>query len=330
MERTLILRSFLHQQRTYINHFFDHVNVEDIDKVLARMLACSGTIFFSGIGKSGAVGQKLAKTLISIGIKSFFLDPVEALHGDIGVVNDQDLVIFLSKSGTTKELLQLVPLLKRRNATLISLISSLKSSLAELSDEVIYLPLERELCPHNLAPMTSPSLQMILGDILIAAMMQLKSFSIEDYALNHPAGAIGQKISYFVKDLMVTGDELPLCKPTDPLLHGIIELTNKKKGCLLIIDDESKLLGIFTDGDFRRAVQRDSQQAFMMSMESLMNPEYLSIGENALALDAINLMQKDPERRVMMLPVVENSSLKGLICMHDIIQAGLRTTVLEI
>lgn len=324
-----ILHSFLHQQKSYINYFFDEVSLSEMETVFHLMMKCEGTIFFSGVGKSGSVALKLAKTLVSIGTKSYFLDPVEALHGDIGIVTSKDVVIFLSKSGSTKELLHLTQLLKRRNITIISFISSPDSPLAEISTMTLFLPLKRELCPHGLAPMTSPSLQMIAGDVLIAAMMQMKSFSIEDYALNHPAGAIGQKITYLVKDLMLVGDDLPLCKEEDLLGDAIVELTNKKRGCLLVVNKEGEMVGIFTDGDLRRAVQTHSNHVFNMSMNSLMIRKFMSVNEEVLALEAINIMQLG-ERRVMALPVISGKTLKGLICLHDIVQAGLKMQVIKI
>ncbi len=215
-----------------------------------------------------------------------------------------------------------MPLLKKRNASIASFVSTENSLLARLSDETVLLPLIRELCPHDLAPMTSPSLQMILGDILIAAIMKIKSFSIEQYALNHPAGAIGQKITCTVRDFMITGENIPLCRSTDLLVDAVVELTNKKRGCLLVVDQDKQLLGIFTDGDLRRAIQKHSHHVFMMPMNNIMTSQPLVIHEDKLILDAMNMMQKDPHRKVMMLPVVESRIVKGLICLHDIAQIG--------
>lgn len=318
------LKELFLKQKEYVNRFFDVVDEQLAFKILNEILSCKGTVIFSGVGKSGIVASKLAMTLVSIGTKSLYLNPLDALHGDIGAINHEDLVIFLSKSGSTKELLQLVSPLKRRNVKIISWVSKEASKLAEVSDLFVILPLEKELCPFDLAPTTSPSIQMLFGDVLASAIMKAKNFSLSQYALNHPAGSIGQQLNYSVKDLMLSGNRLPTCKKEDLLKEVIVELTNKRCGCILVVNDEGIMEGIFTDGDLRRAIQQYSGNVFSMSMEMLMTKTFLSIDENSLAIHAMQKMQELPGKRVMMLPVVSNQQLKGLICMHDIISAGLK------
>ncbi|MBI5274087.1 MAG: KpsF/GutQ family sugar-phosphate isomerase [Chlamydiales bacterium] len=324
METIADLKRLFESQKKYIDAFFDGIDIKKAYEIFFAMVQCKGTIVFSGVGKSGIVAQKLAMTLVSVGTKALYLNPLDALHGDIGVLNHDDLLIVISKSGSTKEILHLLPAVKKRNVTVIAWISNEHSPLTLTADIAIYLPLERELCPFDLAPTTSPSIQMIFGDVLIAAIMQAKKFSLEAYALNHPAGAIGLQIAYSVKELMVKQDKLPTCYADDLLRDAIIELTNKKCGCILIIDDQGKLLGIFTDGDLRRSIQQYAEKVFSMPMRSLMTTTFLSIDPHAPAFNAVKLMQQHSHKRVMMLPVVEEKKLVGLICLHDIVETGVK------
>lgn len=324
IEKTQTLQSLFSLQKGYIDYFFAHVDLAAAEKILHAMLNCKGIIAFSGVGKSAIVAEKLARTLVSIGIKSIFIHPVDALHGDIGALSDQDIMILISKSGATSELLRLFPALRAKQVSILSWVSKENSPLYKKADLSIVLPLQSELCPYDLSPTTSPSIQMIFGDILTIALMQETHFSLEAYALNHPAGAIGNQLIYKVYDLMLKESQLPLCHEDDSLKDVIFELTNKKCGCVLVVDQKQQLKGIFTDGDLRRNLQKYSNVIFDKTMKEMMTSSFLSISPHQLAADAMALMQKNPQRRVMMLPVIDRDNLVGLITMHDIIQAGLK------
>ncbi len=314
-----MLKRLFDDQRALINAFFESVDLEAAEAVLDACMACEGSIVFSGVGKSGIVAEKLATTLTSTGTQARYLPPTDARHGDIGLLQPQDLLVVLSKSGESDELLELVPLAKMRKAKTMAWVSKPASRLQKLCDLAIELPLKKELCPFDLAPTTSSALQLIFGDILTVALMEKKKFSLDAYALNHPAGAIGKKLTMHVRDLMLTGDALPVCAADTLLTDALVELTNKRCGCVLIVDDK-KLLGIFTDGDLRRQLQTTGNISGVQ-MRDVMYENPSIVSPDILAFDALKLMEG--EKRVMMLPVVKNEELVGLVHLHDILQAGI-------
>ncbi|MBI3900990.1 MAG: KpsF/GutQ family sugar-phosphate isomerase, partial [Chlamydiia bacterium] len=245
-------------------------------------------IFLTGVGKSGHIAQKIAATLASTGTKAAYLCPNHAMHGDLGLVSREDLILFFSKSGETEELLHLLTTIKHRGVFTIAVVSAPYSRLAKEADFSIQLPIERELCPYDLAPTTSTMVQLIFGDCLAIALMQKKKFSLLDFASNHPGGFIGRKIGFKVSDFMLQGQKLPLCQKKDRLLDVIHELSTKKCGCLLI-EEKGRLIGIFTDGDLRRTIQNLGQEGLMTPMEYLMTPSPRSIGPENLAFEALHL-----------------------------------------
>lgn len=316
-----LVESLISEQRTYVNHFFDQVNLEEIEKAVHTCLECKGMLILTGVGKSGIIAEKIAMTLVSTGTRALFLPIANFLHGDIGVVGKEDVVLMLSKSGESNELLSLLPYIKRKGAKVLAIVSDDESRLARSSDQTVYLPVVKELCPFDLAPTTSTAVQLLFGDLLSMALMKEKGFSIEEFATNHPRGAIGKKITLRVKDLMRKGDELPLCRSSDLLVDQIVQLSDKKCGCLLVEGEEGELLGIFTDGDLRRALQTDGASAMKLSMEVLMTRNPISIGGEELAQTALKKMQQ--KQLVTVVPVVEEGKLIGLIRLHDIIHEGI-------
>ncbi|PCI92711.1 KpsF/GutQ family sugar-phosphate isomerase [Candidatus Aerophobetes bacterium] len=318
-----MLKQLLETQKQYLDYFFDSIDLNIAEKILETLVNCKGSIFFTGVGKSGIIAEKLAMTMISVGTKAFYLPPTNALHGDIGILSEEDVFVFLSKSGETKELLSLLPFVKQRKVKVISWVSRSSSSLAKRSDCSITLPLARELCPFDLAPTTSAVIQLIFGDVLAVALMKRKSFSLQDYAKNHPAGSIGSRITQTVDDIMVSGKDLPVCCTGDKLKDVLVELTNKRCGCLLVVDKTKKLCGIFTDGDLRRALQENPNSILDEEMQSLMTKNFLSVVKQKLVHEAAEVMQRDSSKWVMMLPVVEENKLVGLVRMHDIINFNL-------
>ncbi len=309
--------------RGYLDHFFDSIDLNEAKKIEKLLLACPGTIFLSGVGKSGHIAQKIAATFISTGTRAAFLSPAHALHGDVGLVLPQDVFLLLSKSGESEELLQLLPTIKNKKATSIAVVSAPHSRLALACDSFIHLPVQRELCPYDLAPTTSTAAQLIFGDCLAIALMQAKQFTLDDFAANHPAGFLGRKITLKVSDLMLKGDAIPICRRQDRLIDVLHALTAKRCGCLLI-EENGILQGIFTDGDLRRAIEAKREKALQIPIETLMNSSPRTISPDQLALAALRQMEEDPSRLITVLPVVQQGRIAGLLRMHDILQAGLQ------
>lgn len=319
-----MLKRLLQSEKQSIDYFFDHLDARKAEAIIDELHACQGVIILTGVGKSGLVAKKIAVTLISTGSRALYISPTNALHGDLGMVNSQDIFVMLSKSGESDELLHLVPFMRNKGAKIVAIVSNPKSRLAVASDEVLHLPLEKELCPFDLVPTVSTTIQMIFGDLLAVSLMSKKNFSLDQYALNHPAGKIGRSITLRVKDLMLSGENVPTCKGDDKLVDILVELSDKKCGCVLIVDEAQKLQGIFTDGDLRRALQSKGSEALDTPMQSLMTYSARWIAPDELAAKAVHLMESDQKRPITVLPVLEEGEkVVGLIKMHDIIQSGL-------
>lgn len=319
----VMIKELFSEQRRYLNTFFDQIDTEKAEAFFKACLACKGLIVFTGVGKSGIIAEKIATTLVSTGTKALYLPPTNFLHGDLGVVTSGDILVLISKSGETEELLTLLPYVKKRGVKLLTIVSNPYSRLAKEADVTISLPVEKELCPFDLAPTTSAEVQLIFGDALAVAMMKAKDFSLDEYALNHPSGSIGKKATLSVTDIMMKDERLPLCSPEDRLVDKLVELSNKQCGCLLVVDENKKLLGIFTDGDLRRALQNQGANVLERKMESLMTRAAIRVPQNILAWEAAKIMQKDPKKWILVVPVVEDDTVVGVVRMHDIVQAGL-------
>lgn len=319
-----VLKELLKSQKKYLDYFFEHVDLDPIQEVLELLYHCEGIVLFSGVGKSGLVAEKIAVTMTSTGQRALYLSPTNALHGDIGFVNKNDVFVMLSKSGESDELLNLLPFLRNRGAKIVAMVSGSNSRLAKAADYAIVLPLEKELCPFDLAPTTSALIQMIVGDLLVIGLMKKKEISLDDYAVNHPAGQIGKRATLQVKDLMLTDDKVPVCRPGDKLVDSLVELSNKQCGCILVVDEAKQLQGIFTDGDLRRALQQSGAGALEEKIESFMTQKPRFITPEARALEAMSLMEEDQKHPITILPVLEGGSkVVGVIKMHDIVQSGL-------
>jgi len=318
------MRPLFENFRHHLNYFFDHIPNDKMKQVFDAALSCRGTIFLTGVGKSGFIAQKIAATLVSTGTRALFLSPSDALHGDIGIVSSNDLFLILSKSGESEELLALLPFIRKKGAALIGVVANPSSRLAKLSDLFVHLPLQKEICPYDLAPTVSTAAQLIFGDCLAIALMQKKSFTIADFASNHPGGFLGKKITLKVSDLMLKGDAVPLCKSEDRLIDILPELTGKRCGCILVTDKEKALQGIFTDGDLRRAILGKGNEALQTPMGDLMTHSPKTAEAKEFAVDALRKMEEDESRPITVLPILEKGIVFGLLRMHDIIQSGLR------
>lgn len=317
------MRHLFQKQQQYLNFFFDHIDIAQAENVLNICLNTKGLILLTGVGKSGFVAEKIAMTLVATGTRAIYLSPLNFLHGDMGIISELDTIIFLSKSGETEELLQLVPFIKKKGATLVACISNKQSRLAKQVDEVIFLPIEKELCPYDLTPTTSTEIQLLFGDAIAIGLMQKKYFTLTQFGENHPSGAIGRKIITTVEDVMIPLNSLPLCSSSQFLSEILSPLTEKGLGCILIVDKMNQFEGIFTDGDLRRSLQSLGSEVMQEKIGHLMTKAAITIDRKSLAWDALKIMQKDPNSWIMMLPVLEERSVVGLVRMHDIIHQGI-------
>jgi arabinose-5-phosphate isomerase len=317
------MQELFQKQKAYLDYFFRCIDVTQAQKIADYCLKIKGLIVITGVGKSGIVAEKIAMTLASTGTKAIYLPPTNFLHGDLGILTQEDLVIFLSKSGETEELLGLIPFIRKKGTKLAAVVSNPESRLAKNADCFVYLPVERELCPFDLAPTTSTVVQLLFGDALAIALMQAKQLSMQDYALNHPAGSIGKKMTLTVENLMFQGERIPVAEGTRILSDVLNDLTEKKCGCLVVVDKEHVMQGIITDGDIRRALQAHGSEILKKQVADLMTHCAITTSKDILAWEALKVMQKDPKKWITVLPVLENKKVVGLLRMHDIIQAGI-------
>lgn len=318
-----MIKELFEKQRASLDYFFRHIDLHQAQAFMDELVCCQGVIFFCGVGKSGLIAEKIATTMTSIGTRAMFISPMNAVHGDLGIVSARDLFVMISKSGESEELLHLIPSLRNRSIKIASLVCQPRSRLAKASDIFIHLPIDKELCSFDLVPTISTAVQMMFGDVLAVGMMHLKNFNLDQYALNHPAGRIGKRITLKVADLMVRDQAIPFCYPQDTLIDVLVELSDKKCGCILVIDPAKHLLGIFTDGDLRRSLQNFGSEALKMKMESLMVATKRIISSERMAVEAMEAMESDPNRPITILPVVDHDKVVGVIKLHDIIQSGL-------
>lgn len=310
-------------QQGHINYFFQNLDLPQTLAFTEKLLNSSGTIFFTGVGKSGFVANKISQTLVSLGIRAAYLSPLDALHGDIGALTSQDILVLFSKSGSTEELLKVVPCARAKGAYLIAVTSVEGNTLAAICDMQVHLPLERELCPFDLAPVTSTAIQMVFGDTVAIALMEANNLTKEQYAANHPAGRIGKSLIFKVKDVMKKKDELPICKEGDLIMDQLVELSSKGCGCLLVVDDEHHLIGTFTDGDLRRTLKASGEGIFKLTVGEMCYRKPRTIDPDAMAVEAMQKMESPPSP-VQFLPVIDQQNvLIGIITLHGLVSAGL-------
>lgn len=282
-----------------------------------------GSLVITGVGKSGLIAQKIASTFSSLGLPSFFLHPIEAMHGDLGRVTKSDVVVMLSKSGTTKELLDLLPYLQLPKSRLIALVGNIDSPIAQQCGVVLDCTVEKEACINDLAPTTSTTLALAMGDALAVLFEAVKGVSKEQFAINHPAGLLGKSLSLTVQRLMVGIDGCGRMNVDGLLQEALLTMTQFPVG-LLAITDKTKLLGILVEGDIRRALMKDAN-ALTKPASSFMNTNPRSVESHQLAYEALKIMESK-DRPVTVLPVIDAGEFKGVIRLHDLLQAGFSTT----
>jgi arabinose-5-phosphate isomerase len=284
------------------------------------MLHCQGRIVVLGMGKSGHIGGKIAATLASTGSPAFFVHPAEASHGDMGMITAQDVVVALSNSGETDEILTLLPLIKRQGVPLIALTGNPDSALAQTADVHIDVSVPQEACPLGLAPTSSTTATLAMGDALAVALLEARGFTAEDFARSHPGGRLGRRLLLLTDDVMHTGEQIPRNAPDDLLRDALLEMSRKGLGTTVVVDREDQVLGVFTDGDLRRALDRQVD-VHTAKVAEVMTPRGKTIAPGTLAAEALRMMQ---EYRINALPVVNSAGkLTGVLNMHDLLRAGV-------
>ena len=293
-----------------------------IDKSFAeiakKVSLIKGKLIVMGVGKSGHVGQKVSATLASTGTPSFFIHPTEAAHGDLGMIAKDDAVLIFSNSGETKEVTAILPALKRMTSDIFSITGNANSSIAKASSVHLKVHVEKEACPHDLAPTSSTTASMVIGDALAISLIEEKNFSSEDFAKSHPAGELGKKLTTYVGDLAISGNKVSCVEIDASIKDTIIEITSKKLGMALVVKDE-EVVGIFTDGDLRRALNQEIDIE-NNSVSSVMTKKFISISENDLAIDAATLMEKN---KIFTLNVLNQKKQPSVITMHQLLEFGI-------
>ncbi|MEW5839347.1 MAG: KpsF/GutQ family sugar-phosphate isomerase [Pseudomonadota bacterium] len=309
-----------------------HIEAEAITRLASRLdanferaceliLACSGRVVVSGMGKSGHIGGKIAATLASTGTPAFFLHPGEASHGDLGMVTRQDVLLLLSNSGETPELLAILPLLKRMAVPIIAITGRKGSTLGREADVHLDASVEQEACPLGLAPTASTTAALALGDALAVSLLQARGFTAEDFALSHPGGALGRRLLIRVSDIMHSGDQLPMIALGAPLRDALLEMTRKGLGMTAVVDATGLMAGVFTDGDLRRALDHESLDLRNARVDDLYTPGGKTCKADMLAAEALGLMEQS---RVNALIVVDEMQHPiGAFNTHDLLRAGV-------
>ena len=295
-----------------------------IDKSFSRacelLLSCKGRIVVTGMGKSGHIGGKIAATLASTGSPAFFVHPGEASHGDLGMITKNDIVIALSNSGNTAEITTIVPILKRFAIPLISMTGDKNSTLANLADINLDVSVSKEACPHDLAPTSSTTVALVMGDALAVALLQARGFTAEDFALSHPGGSLGKRLLLHVSDIMHQGDRIPQVLETASVSEALLEMSEKGLGMTAITDAQNKVLGIYTDGDLRRSLDKNIDiRNTVISDVMIRNCRTTTADE--LAATLVKIM--DDHSINGFLVTDENNKLVGALNMHDILRAGI-------
>jgi arabinose-5-phosphate isomerase len=292
---------------------------ENFEKAVELILLRQGRVIVTGLGKSGAIGRKLAATLASTGTASYFLHASEGIHGDLGIVHKDDVIICLSKSGNTDELNFLLPVFKKLNVPIISITSNLDSILAKHSTVILNLGVKEEACPHDLSPTSSTTAMTVLGDALAIALLEKRGFSAEDFAFLHPAGSLGKRLLLRVDDIMERGKNIPMVGIETRMQKAVLEMA-EKRGICMVVDDNMHILGVMTTGDLNRLVEK-TEQFFDIPVEEVMNRNPKIIHSHTLAYTAYRKME---EYRIIAMPVIdEKNKLCGVIHLHDIMRAGI-------
>ncbi|MEW6416850.1 MAG: KpsF/GutQ family sugar-phosphate isomerase [Nitrospirota bacterium] len=293
----------------------------NFEKAVDIVYSSKGRVVITGMGKSGLVGKKIAATLASTGTPAFFLHPAEASHGDLGMVTSDDVIIAISNSGETEEILGLIPFLKRFNVHIISITGNPNATLSKVADVTLDVSVKKEAYPIGVVPTASTTAAMAMGDALAVALLLKRGFKEEDFAFFHPRGSIGKKLLIKVKDLMLTGESLPLVLPETPMSKAVIEMSSKRLGHTIVLDDDGKIAGVITDGDVRRGLERWGGKLFDLSAGEVMTRNPKTVSEEELAAKALSIMES---YSITALVVPDNKGKPiGIIHLHDILKEGI-------
>jgi arabinose-5-phosphate isomerase len=294
---------------------------EEFVTACRHMLHCEGRIVVTGMGKSGHIGDKIAATLASTGSPAFFVHPGEASHGDLGMITARDVVLALSNSGETEEILTILPIIKRLGVPLITLTGNPESRLSRAAEANIDVSVEKEACPLGLAPTASTTAALAMGDALAVALLEARGFTEEDFARSHPAGSLGRRLLLRIEDLMHSGDALPRVGESATLSEALLEMSRKGLGMTTVVDSNGKLRGLFTDGDLRRLLDHGEVSIQQLSVAEVMKTNFTSIEGGLLAAEALRIMD---EKRINALPIIDSEgALIGALNMHDLLRAGV-------
>ncbi len=320
-----IARRTFEIEQTAIQNTFAALDVQAFAHACDILLECSGRVIVSGMGKSGHIARKIASTLASTGTPAIFLHAAEAAHGDMGMLMPQDVVIMLSRSGESEELV--LPALQRHNVPIIAITADANSKLAKAAKKsegaVLVIAISEEACPLDLAPTASTTASLVMGDALAMALLNARDFTAHDFARLHPAGALGRRLTLHVRDLMVQGEDLPIVREDSDLASTMMEMSRKRLGAACVLNDSGELVGIITDGDLRRYIQSHPElNTSVVAAKDVMTKHPRSVEKDVLAIDALHTMESDP--KVMHLVVLDPANhLEGIIHLHEIVRAGI-------
>lgn len=292
------------------------------EEAIHLLASCSGRVILTGVGKSGLIAQKIAATLVSTGTPALFLHAGEGMHGDIGIVAKDDIVIAVGKSGESEELLTILPFIRRLGARIISITAKADSTMARASDLVLVTPVAEEACPLNMAPTSSTTVALVLGDALAMTLMKLRNFQPADFALYHPGGQLGKRLLLTVGDMMRSGEANSVISIASDVRSMLCEITSKRAGAVSVIDDNHRLLGLVTDFDIRRVLE-DGRDVFALAIADIMNEKPSCIYHDQKAIEALELMERR-EKPISVLPVLDRGEqVVGMIHLHDLVAKGL-------
>lgn len=293
---------------------------ESFANACERLIACKGRIVVMGMGKSGHIGSKIAATLASTGSAAFFVHPGEASHGDLGMITSADVVIALSNSGSTQEILALLPIIKRKGIPLISLTGDKNSPLSHFADINLDVSIAEEACPLGLAPTSSTTAALVMGDAIAIALLEARGFTAEDFALSHPGGALGRKLLLLVENIMRTESSIPVVREDSTISEAVMEMTAKGMGMTAVVNKENQLIGVYTDGDLRRSLDQEASLKGI-KVNTVMTTNCITINPHILAAEAVKIMD---EKNIHALMVVdENKHPVGALNVHDLFRAGV-------
>ena len=293
-----------------------------IKSAVETIFNCQGKVVLTGMGKSGLVAKKIASTMSSVGTPAMFMHPAEGMHGDLGIIAAEDVVIAIGKSGESSELNGILPSVKNVGAKIIGVMGEANSTLAKYSDIIIDIGNIEEACPFNMAPTTSSTVIMVLGDAIAIALMKMRGFELADYARLHPGGQLGKRLNLTVADVMLKGDDNPLINVSDSVKNCILKISEKQAGAVSVVDNEGKLMGLVTDYDIRKHLEKE-EKIFSMKIEEIMNRKPISIYDDEKAFSALKIMQ-EREKPITVLPVINREKVViGVLRLQDLVKVGL-------